>query len=109
MALSEKQLQRIEGILDHLDDFLDKRFAQARRINPSAGRAEIDMRIQPLLGFVPERFERVELTFRGGWLDSKFLDFQNSALQHIHSLLEDDVRRDSGVAQSVDRPGCTRT
>ncbi len=45
MALSEKQLQRIEGILKHLDDFMDKRFAQARRINPSAGRAEVDMRL----------------------------------------------------------------
>jgi hypothetical protein len=45
MALIDKSKQNLDGILKHLNDFLDKRFGQARRINPSAARAEADMRL----------------------------------------------------------------
>jgi hypothetical protein len=48
MPMTEKQTQRLEGILAHLTDFLDKRFAQARRIHPAAGRAEADMRLHQM-------------------------------------------------------------
>jgi iron complex outermembrane recepter protein len=45
--------------------------------------AEVDFRIQPLIGFVPEPVEAMEILLRGGWLDSKFLDFQVSSLQQF--------------------------
>ena len=45
MAPTDKTKQNIEGILKYLNDFLDKRFGQARRINPAAARAEPDMRL----------------------------------------------------------------
>lgn len=45
MTQTDKHKQNVDGILKHLNDFLDKRFGQARRINPSAARAEADMRL----------------------------------------------------------------
>ena len=45
MALTDKAKQNVDGIMHYFNDFLDKRFGQARRINPSAGRAEMDMRL----------------------------------------------------------------
>lgn len=42
--LTEKQRQRVDGILSHLDDFLDKRFAQAGRVNPKVTAVEGDIR-----------------------------------------------------------------
>ncbi|MBN1866199.1 hypothetical protein JW916_02790 [Candidatus Sumerlaeota bacterium] len=44
MALTEEQQHRIDGIVKHLNDFLDKRFSQARRINPKVGVVEADVR-----------------------------------------------------------------
>lgn len=44
MSLTEKQKQRVEGILRHVNDFLDKRFAQAKRINPKMASIEMDSR-----------------------------------------------------------------
>jgi iron complex outermembrane receptor protein len=40
--------------------------------------AETEWRISPLEGFVPEAIEGLNITVRGGWLDSEFLDFQNT-------------------------------
>ena len=48
MALSEKQKQRVDGIIRHINEFLDKRFAQARRINPRLASAEGDLRFHQL-------------------------------------------------------------
>lgn len=42
--------------------------------------AEIEARIQPLLGIAPEAIEGLELTLLGGWLDSEFLDFTATSL-----------------------------
>lgn len=42
--------------------------------------AEIDLTIDPLIGFVPSPIEGLQIRIRGGWLDSKFLDFQNTSL-----------------------------
>ena len=41
---TEQQTHRIEGVVKHLDDFIDKRFAQARRVNPKLGTVEADIR-----------------------------------------------------------------
>ena len=42
--------------------------------------AEVELRLRPLSGFVPEVIEGLELNARFGWLDSKFLDFQSKSL-----------------------------
>jgi iron complex outermembrane receptor protein len=39
--------------------------------------AEAEMRLSPLEGYVPESIEGMDITLRGGWLESEFLDFQN--------------------------------
>lgn len=43
--LDDKQKQRIQGILDALNQLLDKRFEQARRVNPIIASVERDMRL----------------------------------------------------------------
>lgn len=45
MALTPEQNVRVDGIIERLNDLLDKRFAQARRVSPFIGRVEADMRI----------------------------------------------------------------
>jgi len=40
--------------------------------------AELDLRVEPLLDLVPPEFEGLVLNARGGWLESKFLDFTNT-------------------------------
>jgi hypothetical protein len=44
MALSDKQKQRVAGILQHLNDLLDKRFIQANRVSPRIAAVEADIR-----------------------------------------------------------------
>ena len=44
MALTEKQKRNLEGIVSYINDFLDKRFAQARRVNSKVGIIEPDLR-----------------------------------------------------------------
>ncbi len=44
MALTDKQAHRVDRIMFYMDDLLDKRFAQARRINPVVGGVEADVR-----------------------------------------------------------------
>lgn len=42
--------------------------------------AEVELKVRPLEGFVPESIEGLEASINFGWLDSKFLDFQNRSL-----------------------------
>ncbi|MFP4381407.1 MAG: hypothetical protein ACLFUS_12975 [Candidatus Sumerlaeia bacterium] len=44
MPLTEKQQKRVEGIIGKLNDYLDKRFSQARRVNDKVGAVEADIR-----------------------------------------------------------------
>jgi hypothetical protein len=44
MALSDKQKQRVAGILQYLNDLLDKRFVQANRVSPRIATVEGDIR-----------------------------------------------------------------
>ncbi|GAG20115.1 unnamed protein product, partial [marine sediment metagenome] len=39
--------------------------------------AEIDVRAEPLVGWVPQVFDQLVLTGRLGWLETQFLDFTN--------------------------------
>ncbi|HBF34907.1 TPA: hypothetical protein DDW35_10140 [Candidatus Sumerlaeota bacterium] len=65
MSLTDQQQQQIDGIIAHLDDFLDKRFDQAIRVMPRLAAAESDIRwhqvatirqiLEEAKGFGPER------------------------------------------------------
>jgi iron complex outermembrane receptor protein len=39
--------------------------------------AELDVRAEPLMGWVPQFFDQLVLTGRLGWLETQFLDFSN--------------------------------
>lgn len=43
--------------------------------------AEVDILASPLEGYVSETWEDLQLALRFGWLESKFLDFQNTELR----------------------------
>ncbi len=58
--------------------------------------AEIDLIVEPLVGYVPSAFEGLRLTLRGGWLDSKFLDFQNKSLNNTPFGVQEIVTDYSG-------------
>lgn len=45
--------------------------------------AEVELRLNPLVGFVSEVIEGLAIDLRFGWLDSKFLDFQSESLINI--------------------------
>jgi len=42
--------------------------------------AEVELTLEPLVGFVSEMIEGLAFDIRFGWLDSKFLDFQTQSL-----------------------------
>lgn len=42
--------------------------------------AETELRFTPLEGFVPPEVENLRITLRASWLESEFLDFQNTTL-----------------------------
>ncbi len=43
--------------------------------------AELETRIQPLMGFVPSEIENLLLTVRFGWLETEFLDFTQDVVR----------------------------
>jgi iron complex outermembrane receptor protein len=44
--------------------------------------AEIDLRAEPLVGWLPHAFDGLVLTGRLGWLESQFLDFTNTVYRY---------------------------
>ncbi len=58
--------------------------------------AEIEFQVNPLIGYVPEAIEGLELNLRGGWLDSKFLDFQSTSLLQVGPVTREIVTDFSG-------------
>ncbi|MBW1687510.1 MAG: TonB-dependent receptor [Deltaproteobacteria bacterium] len=45
--------------------------------------AELDLRAEPLAGWVPQVFEGLVLTGRLGWLETQFLDFTNEIFRSV--------------------------
>jgi len=41
--------------------------------------AEIELRLEPLAGFIPEMADGLVIDFRFAWLESQFIDFQNQS------------------------------
>jgi iron complex outermembrane receptor protein len=61
-------------------------FPQLQIINANAAQvygAEVEARVEPLAGLVPEAFDQLLLTARFGWLESEFLDFSNTELRQL--------------------------
>jgi iron complex outermembrane receptor protein len=61
-------------------------FPQLQVINANEAEvygAEVEARVEPLAGLVPEAFDQLLLTARFGWLESEFLDFTNSQLRQF--------------------------
>jgi iron complex outermembrane receptor protein len=42
---------------------------------------ELDFRLEPLAGWIPDTFDGLVLTGRFGWLESQFLDFSNTVIR----------------------------
>lgn len=61
-------------------------FPQTVIINANSAQvygAELEARIEPLLGLVPEEVENLLLTVRFGWLESEFLDFTQDVIRIV--------------------------
>jgi iron complex outermembrane receptor protein len=65
--------------------------------------AELDLRLEPLVDLVPAELEGLVVTARGGWLESKFLDFTTSQTRVINGK-DTDVQQDFSGNPLINSP-----
>ena len=65
--------------------------------------AELDLRLEPLVDFVPAELEGLVITARGGWLESSFLDFSTSQSREINGKITD-VQQDYSGNPLINSP-----